>query len=184
MQFKNALTAVAIAVGALAAAPAHAVVSEGVDYTASWADLAGDLWQLTITVDAAGNTFGASFLQAVSVVPGGAWSNVSLFSSTNAGTLGAGGIEAGPTAGGQDCQGSNASAFCVDGSASVASPITLVFQFNDPSPSASPHLQVSWDVVGHHFSQEVPAVPEPETYAMMLAGLVAVGSLARRRRGA
>ena len=36
---------------------------------------------------------------------------------------------------------------------------------------------------GYSLGSTVTAVPEPETYAMMLAGLVAVGFLARRRQG-
>jgi hypothetical protein len=36
--------------------------------------------------------------------------------------------------------------------------------------------------VGHFTANGVPAVPEPETYAMMMAGLALVGGMARRRK--
>jgi hypothetical protein len=39
-------------------------------------------------------------------------------------------------------------------------------------------------VTGSFTSQQVAAVPEPETYAMMLAGLGALGFLGRRRKAA
>jgi hypothetical protein len=35
---------------------------------------------------------------------------------------------------------------------------------------------------GSLLSQTIPAIPEPETYAMMLAGLGLLGFVARRRR--
>ena len=40
----------------------------------------------------------------------------------------------------------------------------------------------SLSVDGGALPPPVPGVPEPETYAMMLAGLAAVGAIARRRR--
>lgn len=50
-----------------------------------------------------------------------------------------------------------------------------------------PHLKVRFgnasdDKVGDLLSQNIPAVPEPETYALMLAGLAVVSVLARRRK--
>jgi hypothetical protein len=38
------------------------------------------------------------------------------------------------------------------------------------------------DKTGSLLSMEIPAIPEPETYALMLAGLGVIGFLARRRR--
>ena len=54
---------------------------------------------------------------------------------------------------------------------------------------AAPHLKVQFlkDVgqdkaTGDLLSREIPPVPEPETYAMLLAGMGLVGVIARRRR--
>jgi len=53
----------------------------------------------------------------------------------------------------------------------------------------APHLKVQFltgadatDKTGALLSQTIPAIPEPETYAMMLAGLSLLGFVARRRR--
>jgi hypothetical protein len=53
----------------------------------------------------------------------------------------------------------------------------------------APHLKVQFmtgvndtQKTGNLLSQTIPAIPEPETYAMMLAGLGLLGVVARRRR--
>ena len=53
----------------------------------------------------------------------------------------------------------------------------------------APHLKVEFfqsltqtKATGDLLSQTIPAVPEPQTYALLLAGLGVVGFVARRRR--
>jgi hypothetical protein len=42
----------------------------------------------------------------------------------------------------------------------------------------------SWTATLKSYTYDVAAVPEPETYAMLLAGLGLVGAIARRRKSA
>jgi hypothetical protein len=66
-----------------------------------------------------------------------------------------------------------------------------VFQFQGPVTNAVHTITVSGISAGGTFTGSVgmsnnvapPAVPEPETYALMLAGIAAVGFVVMRRRG-
>jgi hypothetical protein len=59
--------------------------------------------------------------------------------------------------------------------------IEFAESYND-SLTADGRWQSGTITFGYDDHQEVSAVPEPETYAMMMAGLLFVGAIARRRR--
>ncbi|KQV90864.1 hypothetical protein ASD15_02020 [Massilia sp. Root351] len=85
--------------------------------------------------------------------------------------------------------GANPMKICAFGS-HLALTDDMVFEFTFTGGTqdfTSPHLKVgmyegdSPDKVGSLMSLNVPAIPEPETYGMLLAGLALVGALARKR---
>jgi hypothetical protein len=180
MNIKQVAAASALALSALPVLAS--ITSEGVTYSTSYMSLGGDDWALTLDIDATANTFNAAFLTAVSIVPGGDFSNVTLFSASD-GTWSA--VMHGPTSSSSSCGDVGMSSFCVaatNSGASVTSPIEMVFHFTDAGVDlGGPHVQVSWDVNGHHLSEVVP-VPEPSTYALLAGGLGVIGWMARRRR--
>lgn len=82
----------------------------------------------------------------------------------------------------------NSGYYAREGSMATPSYHSLSFSGGTLDLAASAGAGQFASVIGNHqntlsFSVVPSPVPEPETYALMLAGLLAVGSLARRRQG-
>jgi hypothetical protein len=185
MKIKHVAAAMVLAVSMVV--PAMATVldtADNVTFGASYTSLGGNNWALTVDVNATANTIGANFLNAISIVPGGSFSNVSM--SASDGTWGT--VQNGPTSSSDSCGGVAQSAFCfaaTDSGASTAKPIEFVFDFTDAGVDLSgPHVQVSWDVNGNHFSEQVPTtstVPEPSSLLLMGTGALGFFGPIRRK---
>jgi len=79
--------------------------------------------------------------------------------------------------------------FCFDGVHEAVNGSTMSLDFTITASSFEgyvPHLKVDWNGSENNYNlvstNMVAAVPEPETYAMFLAGLGAMGFVARRRQ--
>lgn len=190
MKFRRTLAA--LAVGLAASAPALATNSltfQGVTFN-TWAVDADTLGFQILDADVAtGNWTGVNFLKAFEFKDIGA-------------SISAASIASGPSGFAVDLSGGvNANAGCTGGSGSgnacfFASPAvaltsnmswTIDFTGTGLDFSA-PHLKVQFltnlddrKATGDLLSLAIPAVPEPESYALLLAGLGLMGAVVRRR---
>lgn len=188
---RTTLLSALLGAGTIASAQAGTVEFQGVDFTSSWS---GNV--LTLEIDAAnptGSWAGATSLGALQLKDLGNFDNVSLTAAPGGAanwTLSSNELNANGCTGG----GHAGTSLCYSG-AHVALTDDMVFQFTfsggnvDPT---SPQLKVNMfgadgdrkvgSLMGEHLV--VSAVPEPQTYAMMLGGLGLLGFMARRRKRA
>ena len=186
---RTTVLAALLGAGTLASAQAGTLEYQGVDFTSSWS---GNV--LTLEIDAAnptGSWAGATSLGALQFKDLGRFDNVSLTAAPQGATnwtLSSNELNANGCAGG----GHAGTSLCYSG-AHVALTDDMVFQFTfsggnlDP---VAPQLKVNMfgpngnQKVGSMMGEHLPvaAVPEPQTYAMMLGGLGLLGFMARRRK--
>ncbi|MCS0628284.1 FxDxF family PEP-CTERM protein [Telluria mixta] len=188
-RIRTTLLAALLGAGALASAQAGTIEFQGVDFTSSWS---GNV--LTLEVDAAaptGSWAGATSLGALQLKDLGSFDSVSLTAAPGGAanwTLSSKELNANGCTGGSHA----GSSLCYSG-ARLALTDDMVFQFTfsgDNVDPTSPQLKLTMfgadgnkkvgSLMGEHLV--VSAVPEPQTYALMLGGLGLLGVMARRKR--
>jgi hypothetical protein len=157
-----------------------------------------EIYTLDLNVGTSGNALG-SYMTAVEIK---AFSGYTSFTFTaSAGTwtdpLGTGGISSGGNAGADGCKGLHGGFACINSDPTFQPALFIVsganyhftfdvFGAKDLNTTGSgAHVGVGFTNVGGGnagiVSQDTSPIPEPETYAMLLAGLGLVGFSARRR---
>lgn len=185
-RFQRALSIGALVVASLAASSAHAQLTvQGVTFTPSWS---GNV--LTLEIDAAnptGDWATATTIGALQVKSIGTWTDVEFSGpgAANSWTVDPNELNANGCEGGT----SGVQRACAFGT-HVQLTDNMIFTYtftNLVRTSLDPFVKVNFfigqgdDKVGSLLSLEVPAIPEPSTYAMLLGGL---GVLAMARRNA
>ena len=158
--------------------------TEGLTYTLTGDAATGsfNLFIEGINVAGVDTVGGRTFLEDFSLSPPTGFTGAQLGGITA--------IDGGLDAGG--CNG-NGNFFCFDGVHQAVSGSTMSLDFTITASSFDgyvPHLKVDWDGSANNYDlvsvdmvgAPTPPVPEPETYAMLLAGLGAMGFVARRRQ--
>jgi hypothetical protein len=184
---KRALSICALTVASMGASSvANAQVTfQGVTFTPSYS---GNV--LTLEIDAAnptGDWATADFIGALQIKSIGSWDSVTLTGTGAAGTWTIAPDEL--TANGCDGGSAGNQRACAFGTLiPLANDMIFQFTFTGGTQDFSlPHIKVLMfeagnpDKVGSLMSLDVPAIPEPSTYAMLLGGL---GLLAVARRNA
>lgn len=186
---RTTLLSALLGAGTIASAHAGTVEFQGVDFTSTWS---GNV--LTLEIDAAnptGSWASATSLGALQLKDLGSFDSVSLTAAPGGAanwTLSSNELNANGCTGGSHA----GKSLCYSG-AHVALADDMVFQFTfsgGKTDPFSPQLKVNMfgadgdkkvgSLMGEHLV--VSAVPEPQTYAMMLGGLGLLGFMARRKR--
>jgi hypothetical protein len=178
---RKLVAAAAMSMAALAA-QANTLTFQGVTFT-TWS--AGN--DLMLEIDAAnptGDWASAVSMDSLSIKNIGSFGSVSLSGPGGAWNFGGADLNAG------GCEGSGSDTSACFSHSPVALADNMLFKFSFSGGSqdfSSPHLKVRFlnsDGLkqGSLLSTEIPAVPEPESYALALAGLACVGFVARRRK--
>jgi hypothetical protein len=184
---RHSAVAALLAAGLAATASAGTLTYQGVTFTSSWS---GNV--LTLEIDAAhpsGDWATATTLGALQLKDIGSFDNVILTSAPGGATswtLSSNELNANGCGGGAH----TGASLCYSG-AHVSLADDMIFQFTFTGGSTdftSPHLKLEFfngaggDKVGSLLSQNIPAVPEPQTWALLFGGLSVLGAIARRRK--
>ena len=188
MNLSRTLVSAAIAAAAFAASPASAntLTYQGVTFETMALD--ADTLQLSVlnATSANGDWTGINYLKAFELKDIGNVTGATLAGWSVS-------VDNGLAAFGCTTGGTNGACFTSTPAASLTNSMVYTIDFTGTNLDFSaPHLKVEFltglndsQKTGDLLSQTIPtAVPEPETYALMLAGLGAMGLVARRRKQA
>ena len=188
MNLSRTLISAAIAASAFAASPAGAnsLTYQGVTFETMALD--ADTLQLSVlnATSATGDWTGINYLKAFELKEIGNVTGATLAGWSVS-------VDNGLAAFGCTTGGTNGACFTSAPAASLTNSMVYTIDFTGTNLNFSaPHLKVEFltglndtQKTGDLLSQTIPtAVPEPETYALMMAGLGAMGFVARRRKQA